>query len=92
LLPVVRYILFKEMANTLNTGSRARYTYPMPVLHCPICNKPVETFPKNPSFPFCDERCKLVDLGNWLGDRYRVNSEAPFNEGSERSSEEQKEP
>jgi len=24
------------------------------------------------SFPFCSSRCKLLDLGNWLGERYRI--------------------
>jgi endogenous inhibitor of DNA gyrase (YacG/DUF329 family) len=22
--------------------------------------------------PFCSERCKMIDLGNWLGERYRI--------------------
>ena len=22
--------------------------------------------------PFCSERCKLIDLGNWLGESYRI--------------------
>lgn len=25
-----------------------------------------------PDFPFCGERCKLIDLGRWLGEAYRV--------------------
>jgi endogenous inhibitor of DNA gyrase (YacG/DUF329 family) len=25
--------------------------------------------------PFCSERCKLIDLGRWLGDEYRVPGE-----------------
>jgi len=25
--------------------------------------------------PFCSERCKLLDLGNWIDERYRVPSE-----------------
>lgn len=27
--------------------------------------------------PFCSERCKLVDLGNWLGERYRIPGQTP---------------
>jgi endogenous inhibitor of DNA gyrase (YacG/DUF329 family) len=38
---------------------------------CPTCNKAVED-PNNPFRPFCSERCKLVDLGRWLGEQYRV--------------------
>ena len=26
----------------------------------------------NPSRPFCSERCKLIDLDNWLSERYRI--------------------
>lgn len=25
-----------------------------------------------PDFPFCSSRCKLIDLGRWLGDRYNI--------------------
>jgi uncharacterized protein len=43
---------------------------------CPICKKPVNNIDDptapNPSFPFCGERCKLIDLGRWLGERYRI--------------------
>jgi hypothetical protein len=30
--------------------------------------------PARPSklFPFCSERCHLVDLGRWLGEEYRL--------------------
>lgn len=24
--------------------------------------------------PFCSERCKMVDLGKWLGEEYRIAS------------------
>ena len=24
------------------------------------------------AFPFCSERCKLIDLGRWLGGRYQI--------------------
>ncbi len=37
---------------------------------CPICGKGVRT--DHPYFPFCSERCKLVDLGRWLDGRYRI--------------------
>lgn len=29
----------------------------------------------NKLFPFCSERCHLVDLGRWLGEEYRVPDE-----------------
>ena len=28
----------------------------------------------NPDRPFCSERCKLIDLDNWLSERYRISS------------------
>jgi uncharacterized protein len=40
---------------------------------CPLCNKPVEA-KDNPHRPFCSERCKLLDLGNWVDENYRVPS------------------
>jgi endogenous inhibitor of DNA gyrase (YacG/DUF329 family) len=41
---------------------------------CPICKKSVEeSGPNRPkSFPFCCDRCKLIDLGRWLGGKYQI--------------------
>jgi endogenous inhibitor of DNA gyrase (YacG/DUF329 family) len=39
---------------------------------CPICNHPALPRARNRAFPFCSERCKLVDLGKWLSEEYRV--------------------
>jgi hypothetical protein len=40
---------------------------------CPICGNPL---PKNGAAsalrPFCGERCRLIDLGRWLGETYRL--------------------
>ena len=46
---------------------------------CPACDKPVEASSDEQSdqsqcFPFCSERCKLVDLGAWLDAEYRIAS------------------
>ena len=32
-------------------------------LKCPICKKPVTS--QDAEFPFCGERCRLIDLGKW---------------------------
>lgn len=50
-------------------------------MRCPICRKET-TWRDNPNRPFCSERCKLIDLDNWLSERYRVSShfEAPDRE------------
>jgi endogenous inhibitor of DNA gyrase (YacG/DUF329 family) len=39
---------------------------------CPICHKPAvpET---HADFPFCSERCRLTDLGNWATGRYVIS-------------------
>ena len=37
---------------------------------CPICGKPVAG--DAPTRPFCCVRCKMVDLGRWFTERYRV--------------------
>lgn len=41
-------------------------------LPCPHCGKPCQRTADNPWRPFCSERCKLIDLGDWLDERYRV--------------------
>jgi hypothetical protein len=38
---------------------------------CPIC-KTVTTWEENPHRPFCSERCKLIDMGKWAGEEYRI--------------------
>ncbi|MBN8708724.1 MAG: hypothetical protein BGO12_14040 [Verrucomicrobia bacterium 61-8] len=40
---------------------------------CPTCGKKGPWF-NQPYAPFCSERCKLVDLGRWLGEEYRIAS------------------
>jgi endogenous inhibitor of DNA gyrase (YacG/DUF329 family) len=39
---------------------------------CPTCGKRVLWTPDSVWRPFCSERCKLIDLGAWASDRYRV--------------------
>lgn len=38
---------------------------------CPYC-KAVTIWEGNPWRPFCSERCKMVDLGHWSMEQYRV--------------------
>jgi uncharacterized protein len=41
---------------------------------CPICGKVLEDAPDDwGPRPFCSTRCKMVDLGNWLNEVYRVS-------------------
>ena len=41
-------------------------------LKCPICKQPTDT-EKSPQFPFCSERCRERDLGNWAMEKYKVS-------------------
>jgi uncharacterized protein len=41
-------------------------------VRCPTCKKPVTREASPKLFPFCSERCHLVDLGRWLGEEYRI--------------------
>lgn len=40
-------------------------------MRCPVCKK-TTTWQENHFRPFCSERCKLIDLANWLQERYRI--------------------
>jgi uncharacterized protein len=39
---------------------------------CPRCGKPVAWESANPWRPFCSERCKVIDLGAWATEAYRI--------------------
>ena len=41
---------------------------------CPTCKKAAAR-EGNPRFPFCTERCRLIDLGRWIDEEYRVPGE-----------------
>lgn len=51
---------------------------------CPICGKEVRPRGENPDYPFCSHRCRMIDLGKWLGEEYRIPDE--LREEEERSS------
>ena len=52
-------------------------------LRCPVCSAEVEkptssapaTPPKKSYFPFCSDRCRMVDLGRWLTGQYVIPGE-----------------
>jgi len=44
-------------------------------MRCPICKKEAPGA-GNPSRPFCSDRCKMIDLDNWLSERYRISGPA----------------
>ncbi len=44
----------------------------MSAVKCPTCGKAVEWSEEQRWKPFCSERCKLMDLGAWAGEGYRI--------------------
>jgi len=47
---------------------------PLSHLSCPVCRADVTARDRAESdcFPFCSPRCRLIDLGRWLGGQYRL--------------------
>ena len=47
---------------------------------CPACKGPVQPLDAEESlpswFPFCSERCKMVDLGQWFSEGYKISRPA----------------
>jgi hypothetical protein len=41
-------------------------------MKCPICKKAVA--PGDEFLPFCSERCKIIDLGNWASEKYVIST------------------
>ena len=41
-------------------------------MKCPICKK--EVVLGDPFMPFCSERCRLSDLGNWASETYVIST------------------
>ncbi len=39
---------------------------------CPTCDKPNTWTPDNKTRPFCSERCKLIDLGEWADEKHAI--------------------
>jgi endogenous inhibitor of DNA gyrase (YacG/DUF329 family) len=53
-------------------------------MNCPICKKTVTA--GSDFYPFCSERCKLIDLGNWSSEKYVIST--PLKPGEEEKSDE----
>ena len=49
---------------------------------CPTCRRLV-VWEGNPHRPFCSQRCRLIDLGAWASERYRIPGEAVDPEGED---------
>lgn len=46
-------------------------------IDCPRCGKGLQyqSIKDLPYFPFCSERCKMVDLGLWLEEKHRISED-----------------
>ncbi len=57
---------------------------------CPVCGATVEWSPRSRWRPFCSERCKTIDLGDWAAERHAIagrpltDDEAPLSDESAR--------
>jgi endogenous inhibitor of DNA gyrase (YacG/DUF329 family) len=43
--------------------------------HCPTCGKELVWDKNNPCRPFCSERCKLIDFGEWASEKHQIPGE-----------------
>ncbi|MDQ2774703.1 MAG: DNA gyrase inhibitor YacG [Acidobacteriota bacterium] len=39
---------------------------------CPVCRKEVSF--NDPNMPFCSDRCRILDLGNWASEKYVIST------------------
>jgi endogenous inhibitor of DNA gyrase (YacG/DUF329 family) len=56
----------------------------MSLIRCPICERTFDT-EQSTAMPFCSDRCRQIDLGRWLGEKYsvpveRLDEEEEFDE------------
>ncbi|NLC71536.1 MAG: DNA gyrase inhibitor YacG [Desulfuromonadaceae bacterium] len=52
------------------------------IVHCPICGRAVD-WDTGSDRPFCSPRCRLIDLGNWSGEEYRIPCGKPLDDEDE---------
>ncbi|MCE9687537.1 MULTISPECIES: DNA gyrase inhibitor YacG [Shewanella] len=51
----------------------------MPIaVNCPICQTPVAWVAESQFKPFCSERCKLIDLGDWASEKHAIPVKPEF--------------
>jgi endogenous inhibitor of DNA gyrase (YacG/DUF329 family) len=44
-------------------------------LRCPTCKREIEWSDQFPYRPFCSDRCRLIDLGDWLSEKHAIAGE-----------------
>jgi endogenous inhibitor of DNA gyrase (YacG/DUF329 family) len=51
---------------------------------CPSCGKFIEWSAKNRWRPFCSERCRMIDLGSWADESYRIKGDKASQDHNEK--------
>ncbi|MCP4284286.1 MAG: DNA gyrase inhibitor YacG [Gammaproteobacteria bacterium] len=46
-----------------------------PTAKCPTCKNSFRWDQESPWRPFCSERCRLIDLGEWLDEGHRIKGD-----------------
>lgn len=46
------------------------------IVKCPVCKRPVPWTAEQSFKPFCSERCKMIDLGEWAMEAKRIPGES----------------
>lgn len=49
-----------------------------PIVNCPTCNEELAWTEANRFRPFCSERCKLIDFGDWASEKHSIAGETAF--------------
>lgn len=58
-------------------------------IKCPRCKQPI-IWENNPYRPFCSEKCKLIDLGKWAEEKYRVPGEKINTDSDQKEEDDEK--
>jgi uncharacterized protein len=58
-------------------------TEPARIVTCPTCRRALAWTESNAFRPFCSERCRLIDLGEWAGEGRRIAGEPTLDEASD---------
>lgn len=53
------------------------------VVKCPVCERAVPWVEQQLFRPFCSERCKLIDLGEWATESYKIPVEPSQDDGAD---------
>ncbi|MBR9909064.1 MAG: DNA gyrase inhibitor YacG [Gammaproteobacteria bacterium] len=51
-----------------------------PKIKCPTCTRVIEYSDKYPHRPFCSERCKLIDLGEWASEKHKIEGNSIYDD------------